>query len=295
MAFRCTAASLARGEPVLGSASTVRAFLLVENAGPWGEEALRDARFPDDVRAHLQSAAGVGVRVLLVRRHRTTAGPGVRVFAAYAHPHAPWLESATLPDAEGLLDLDLAALGRGRSLGLAPADAPVFCVCTHGRHDACCAELGRPAAAAMSLAHPELTWEVSHVGGDRFAANVLVLPDGLYYGRVGATDAAGLVDRHLGGHLDLDLLRGRSGFGFPVQVAEIAVRREAGETRTRALRLVSATRTGDDTAVVLAVGDTTYDVLVRRTTDPQPHRLSCRAARENLAPAYEVVSLTSVA
>ena len=88
--FRCTAASLARGEPALGSASTVRAFLLVENAGPWGVDALRDARLPEQVKSGLRRrAAQAGVRVLLVRRHRSVTGTGLRVFAAYADPRSP--------------------------------------------------------------------------------------------------------------------------------------------------------------------------------------------------------------
>ena len=190
-----------------------------------------------------------------------------------------------------LLDLDLEALGRGRSPGLTPTDEPVFCVCTHGRHDACCAELGRPAAAALAAEHPEHTWEVSHIGGDRFAANLLVLPDGLYYGRVAPADAPALAARHLDGHLDLDLLRGRSGFPFPVQVAELAVRRETGDTRLDAVRLVALGTRGDDTDVTLGVGDASYDVRVRRTTGER-ERLTCRATRDSHPTAYEVVALT---
>ena len=131
------------------------------------------------------------------------------------------------------------ALGAGESPGLVATDEPFVCVCTHGRHDACCAELGRPTVAALTASHPEQAWEVSHIGGDRFAANVLVLPEGLYYGRVTPEDAPALVDRHLSGHLDLDLLRGRSGLPFAVQVAEVAARRAAGATGLHDLRVVS--------------------------------------------------------
>jgi hypothetical protein len=293
MAFRCSAASLDREEPALGSASTVRAFLLVENDGPWGVDALRDSRLPDPVKEGLAARArAAGVRVLLMRRHRA-ADPraGIRVLAAWADPVAPWLESTTAAEPEVLLELDLESLGKGRSPGLTSSDQPVFAVCTHGRHDACCAELGRPTAAALAASHPDLTWEVSHVGGDRFAANVLVLPDGLYYGRVPASAAPSLADRHLEGHLSLDLLRGRSSFGMPVQVAEVALRRETGETRLSAVRLVSATRSGDDTTVVMAVGETSYDVVVRRSTAPATALLTCKAVRENPVPAYDVVQV----
>jgi hypothetical protein len=290
MPFRCAAASLGRDEPVLGTASTVRAFLLVEHAGSWGTEALVDSRLPEEVKADLRDrSATTGVRTLLIRRHRRTpTGEGLRVFAAYADPAAPWLETTTVPDHDALRGLDLAALGSGRSPGLTRTSEPVFCVCTHGRHDACCAEQGRPTAAALTAAHPEHTWEVSHIGGDRFAANVLVLPDGLYYGRVGVDDAARLGHTHRSGHLDLDRLRGRSGFGFAVQVAEVAVRREVGETRTDAVRLVSARGAASDISVVLAVAGTPYEIRVRRTETASRQQLTCRALRENRAPVWEV-------
>jgi hypothetical protein len=295
MAYRCAAASLTRDEPLFGTASTVRAFLLIENAGPWGADALRDSRLPDEVKQGLRDRCrSARVRPLLVRRHRSRKHTGIRVFAAYADPVAPWLETTTVRTAEDLLDLDLAALGRGASPGLTPSDEPLFAVCTHGRHDACCAELGRPAAAAFADSHPELTWEVSHIGGDRFAANVLVLPDGLYYGRVSGEHAPALMAGHLDGHLDLDLLRGRSGFPFAIQVAEVAVRREAGETRIGAVRLVSARASGDETTVVLDVDGTPYEARVRRTVGDEPHRLTCRAARAEAAPDFEVVSVGPV-
>lgn len=298
MTETCAAASLARNEPAIGSASTVRAFLLVENAGPWGVDALRDARLPEAVKAGLRAgAARSGVRVLLVRRHRGAAsGPGLRVFAAWADAESPWLESTTIDEPEALLDLDIEALGRGRSPGLTRTERPVFCVCTHGRHDSCCATLGRPTATALTRSHPEETWDVSHIGGDRFAANVLMLPEGLYYGRVSAAAAPGLAERHLAGHLDLDLLRGRSGFGFPVQVAEVAVRREAGETRMGAVRLLRQSARVDRAEASLVsvrfdVDGTAYDVVVRRSQTREEHQLTCRAQRSEAAPTYEVLSV----
>jgi hypothetical protein len=293
MPFRCSAASLDREERLDATASTVRAFLLVENPGPWGVEALRDARMDERVRSFLLAAEGVGVRALLVRRHRgARSAAGTRVFAAYADPARPWLETTTLASPDAMTGLDLVALRRGRSVGLPRTDRPVLAVCTQGRHDPCCAELGRPTVAALAAAYPDETWEVSHIGGDRFAANVLVLPTGLYYGRVLPGDAAHLASRHLEGRLRLDLLRGRSGFGFAVQAAELELRRRLDETRTDAVRLVSASTEGAETSVVLEVAGTAYDVRVRRSREDRPTRLTCRAVRENAVWTYDVVSVT---
>ena len=101
--FRCAADAAERGDPLAGSASTFPAFLLLEHPGPWGVDALRDARLPDGLGAHLASTArGTGVRVLLARRHRggpaRTSGqdkPGHRVIAA--HAGAGWLRAPAWP------------------------------------------------------------------------------------------------------------------------------------------------------------------------------------------------------
>jgi hypothetical protein len=295
-AFRCSTASALRDEPVTGTASTVRAFLLIEHPGPWGVNALRDARLPDGLGDSLARAASAArVRPLLVRRpDRANRPDTTRVFAAFAHPTRPWLETTVLPDLHQLLDLDLTALGAGRSPGLTPSDATIFCVCTHGRHDACCAERGRPVATALAAAHPDDTWEVSHIGGDRFAGNMLVLPHGLYYGRLDAESSLAVAEAQAAGRLDLDHLRGRSSFAMPVQFAEIALRRHLDETRVDAVRLASRRVTDDMTDAVFVVGDTRWAVQVRTAPGAELRQLTCRATRDNPVPLHELVGIAPV-
>lgn len=294
---RCSAASRDRDEELAGTGSTGRAFLLVENDGPWGVEALRDARMDSAALETLRTRSeAAGVRGLLVRRFgRTTAPRRLRVTAAYAHPVAPWAEQVELGDVSRLTELDLAALGEGRSPGLPAHVDPVFAVCTHGRHDTCCAEQGRPVAEALSAQRPEQTWECSHIGGDRYAANLVVLPYGLYYGRLDPDSAVRIADTTAAGRLDLDHLRGRSGYAMPVQAAEIALRRELDETRISALRLLRRERVEPGvTGTTWSVADSDLRHLVRiRTTLGEPALLTCRALRTNPVPRHEVLSITS--
>ncbi|QIX27147.1 sucrase ferredoxin [Nocardioides sp. JQ2195] len=292
-AFRCSTASRLRDEPVAGTASTVRAFLLIEHSGPWGDNALRDARLPDGLgNAVAARAAAARVRPLLVRRPaRGERTQGTRVFAAFAHPSRPWIGATVLDDPHQLLELDLPALGAGHSPGLTAYDGTLVCVCTHGRHDACCAERGRPLAAALAAAHPEATWEVSHIGGDRFAGNLLVLPQGLYYGRVEPESALAIADGLATGQLDLDHLRGRSSFPMPVQFAEVALRRQLGETRDDAVRLLSRQVDEDVTHAVFSVGGAPWAVRVRTSTGDEPLQLTCRATRDNPVPHHETLSI----
>jgi hypothetical protein len=291
-AFRCSAASAELSEPLAGTASTVRAFVLVETAGPWGVDAVRDSRLPDEVKELLDTLERHHrVRPLLIRRHgRTAPGQGIRVFAGGVRERRPWLETAELSDVRQLLDLDLTGLAVGHRPGLDPHTESLFLVCTHGRHDVCCAERGRPLCAALSESAPEHTWEVSHIGGDRFAANLLVLPHGLYYGRLEPGDAADFARAHLAGELDLAHLRGRSAFAFSVQAAEIYLRRHTGELAVEALPLLEHTRHGAETRAVFQVGEKRWEVRVH--TDFGPRRqLTCRAPRGSAALVHTLVDI----
>lgn len=288
--FRCAAASLARGDDLAGTASTVRSFLLIEYRGAWGVDALRDARLPEGLGDHLaRSGRSAGVRVLLVRRPgRRAHRAGVRVFAARAAGAGSWLEAGTLGTIDDVRGLDLAALGGGRSPGLDPCAGPLLAVCTHGRHDACCAERGRPVAQALAKSrHADAVWECSHIGGDRFAGNLLVLPRGLYYGRVAPAAALEVADAASEGHVSLDHLRGRSDLPMPVQAAEIHVRRLLDLRGLDDVRPTAARTEGDLTLVTLDAGDRTVRVQVRRVLEAA-QRLTCGALRDDPVPRYEV-------
>ncbi|WP_028643981.1 sucrase ferredoxin [Nocardioides sp. URHA0020] len=294
-AFRCAAESLLRDESPAGTATHVRTWLLLEHVGPWGERALRDARLPEGLGVELERRATEHrAKILLVRRYSSTPdGEGLRVFAAYADPVRPRLEAGRLSDPREILDVDLGALRAGGTSGLAAYDGALFGVCTNGRHDVCCAEKGRPVAKALDAAHPEETWEVSHIGGDRFAANLLVLPQGLYYGRLDPVSAISVAGSHLAGELDLDHLRGRSSQPMPVQAAEILLRRELAETREDALVLAARSSGAGLTTATFTVGGAAYDVVVRTTRDSgTAARLTCKASRDNPLPAHELVSIS---
>ncbi len=231
-----------------GTATHLRAFLLVEHHGPWGLSAPRDSRLPDEVKRHF--AGHRSIKILLARRHHR-AHRGSTYQAMLCVPSRRLLLGTTFEDPLELCDLDLEAVGRGQSPDWEPVPGPVYGVCTHGRHDACCAERGRPVCQALTAGRPEETWEVSHVGGDRFAPNMVVLPEGLYYGRLDPESVTEVADLHEAGRLHLDHLRGRSTYPMPVQYAEVVLRRRLGEDRLDAVRLVER----DGGRCEFAVGD----------------------------------------
>ena len=296
--FRCAAASRARGDDLAGTASTVRSFLLLEHAGSWGVDALRDARLPDGLGEHLAAEGRRhAVRVLLVRRPgaRASRGP-VRVLLARAAGPESWLETALLDRPDDVRDLDLAALGSGRSVGADRVEEPLFAVCTHGRHDACCAERGRPVALGLGGGpHADAVWETSHVGGDRFAGNLVVLPRGLYYGGLDAASATVVAAATAEGRVVLEHLRGRSDLPMAAQAAEVALRRRLDLTGVDDVRPRGVARKGDLVTVRFeAAGHGVVEVLVRRVLSEASYQLTCSATRDNPVPRHEVVDLRRV-
>lgn len=295
--FRCAAASRERGDAAAGTASTVRSFLLVEHPGPWGIDALRDARLPDGFgRRLVRESHRAGVRVLLVRRPGRSTGAEVRVFAAHVAGAGSWLETTVVGDVAEVSQLDLDALGRGRRLGLTPHERPVLAVCTHGRHDACCAERGRPVARALAAGpHADDVWECSHIGGDRFAGNLLVLPHGLYYGGLDPASAVLVAEATAWERLVLDHLRGRSDLPMPVQAAEIALRRQVDLVGFDDVVFLGHRR--DEDSVVSArfdVGARGYVVRVRTSPEQDAHLLTCRATSASYPPRHEVLSIDAL-
>jgi hypothetical protein len=289
---RCAYASEARGEPLVGTASVVRSWLLLEHPGPWGRDAFVDARLPEGLARELRTRCrGSGVRPLLIRR-AAGAGDGSKVtcFAIRSGPEPPRVQRTALERIEDALELDLDALGRGRPLELESHDAALFLVCTHGRHDACCAERGRPLAQALARAFPGQTWESSHFGGDRFAANVIAFPHGFYFGRVSPAEAEPVAREYLDGRLALDHLRGRSCHSMAVQAAEHELRIAEGLDGVDDVALEDSAPTFEGIAARFRTPRGRFEVRLA-IEEADPHFLTCRSSAEERAPAYRALAV----
>jgi len=289
--LRCSVASRLRADSMGGTAAPAVGFLLLEQPGGWGRQALTSSRLDPEVGRTLSGRAiAQGLRVLLVRRPGRHRAPDRRRWAVVSS--RPGREATWWGDFG--TDHELLTLPLDGSTG-APSDDPFFLVCTHGRHDTCCAVEGRPVAAALDKARPGRSWECSHVGGDRFAANVLAMPHGLYYGRVEPGEVAALVDAHEAGEVYLDRLRGRTTMAPAAQAATIHARRVLGEARIEALSPAGTIYLGDGRwQVRLRHNPRNLIVTVLATAGERPGLLTCHAMREAHPPRYEVLDVSEV-
>lgn len=293
--FRCAVSAQEAHEPRYATASTVRRWLLVEQSGPWGVDAVTQSRLPPDLADELVVLGGrLRARVLLIRRHGAPGSPGCAFYAALTGVDRWWLESFALDSPADILDLDLAGLRRGDGVGGRREDRSLLLVCTNGSHDPCCAEFGRPVAAALTAAFGDRVWEVSHIGGDRFAGNVVTLPDGLYYGGLDPQRAVAVARTHSSGRIDLDAYRGRSALPFAVQAAEYFLRRERGLDAIGVVRWVGRERLADDRwRIGFRTPTGCVDVDVAVGHEPEPRQLTCRATALARPPTYALLAVTT--
>lgn len=214
----CSVGARARQDPLIGSAPPARGWLVFEHPGPWPTKATSvfGALGPEMDRRTLAQE----VRPMLVRR------PG-RSEAAAAAWRWWFVDSvtqsavagfwSTMEDVSGALDLvDIRRAAADERM--TPAE-PMVLVCAHAKHDVCCAVRGRPIAAGLAERWPELVWECSHLGGDRFAGNVAMLPDSTFYGRLDEASAEQVVADHLDGLISLEHYRGNGVDASPTQAA----------------------------------------------------------------------------
>lgn len=292
----CRDESLAVSEPQFGTASTVRRWILIERDGPWGRTAVEDNRFPAEIRARIGALGrATGARVLMIRRFGRREQRGVRVMFAYTARDRAWLEELRLENIDALFSRDLSPLYRGESVGGDRIDDLRWFICTHGKHDPCCAKYGRPVAQALDARWPEQTWETSHIGGDRFAGNVLILPLGIYYGRVEGENAVNLIERLHDGQLSLDHFRGRTCYPFEAQAAEWWVRQRHALLGLDELTFTGHRRTDTTRSLTtfrLANGRT-LEVDIQESAGPL-RQLTCRASADHRAPRFRLVAITEL-
>ena len=278
----CADLSRENDEPLAATASRIDNWFLVEYRGLWARDALTGSGLSDQVKQHLldQVRSVPHGRLLFVRRPDRRGRPELVAFTAASKPDEIAVTRTEFADYEDLRGLDLLA---GTAI-----EHPLFLICTHGKHDPCCARLGRSLYEALrdELA-PDWVWQVSHIGGDRFAGNLVCLPEGLYYGRVDRETAGPVLDEHLARRILIPSYRGRSIYTFAVQAAERVLRERTGLVGIDDLTVREVVRRNASTRVTFAAGAETHELRVDEERGDLT-RLTCSSESLERPPRFVV-------
>ncbi|RFA13827.1 hypothetical protein B7R22_11625 [Subtercola boreus] len=300
----CSDRSRERQDPLWATGSRGMQWFLVEIEGAWGANAFTSSALGRILGQRLVSRIeAAGLRPLAIRRTgRRDPGAPTRWRWAFVDSR-PGFEEVRWGEVDApreLLDVSLDG-----SSGIHSAE-PIYAVCTHAKHDRCCAVRGRPVVGALAAAFPDETWECSHLGGDRFAGTMAIFPEGLYYGRVDDADAVRVVALAREGRVEERFFRGRSSLTHPVQAAQHFARVRFGIDRLGAFAPLAERPGAVDgvTVVTLAGGaavapdtgvgagpDARIEVAVAETLS-QPLLSTCGTTRFGRVREFTLVSVT---
>ncbi len=246
----CSIYSLSLGEPLFGTAPRTDIWILIEYPYPYASRAYEESDLPLPIKERLSSVlqSCANPRLLLIKKHHDEPKGRTVVFIAVSNPQAPRMYRYELAKYDELLAVDWEGVIKGdKSYSENHLhNEELYLICTNGKRDRCCAKNGLPLHEAIAAIKPENTWQSSHVGGHRFAGNLVCLPHGLYYGRVPADKGRKIVDAYRSGQIVLDHFRGRSCYTPEQQAAEYYLREQTGEMSIDGFRLVESRETDPD-------------------------------------------------
>jgi hypothetical protein len=260
------------GEQLFGTAPRADLWILLEYTGAWGNKALPESDLPQPIKDKLDGwlTSIPNSKFQFIKRERRREG--IMLFIAITHETDPRLYQFDLQSYDEVLDLDISAIvARDPAFDTARRDQPIYAICTNGRRDAACAKYGPPVLRELERAAGDSVWQGTHIGGHRFAATFVCLPEGVCYGHVDADDAATIIEQHRRGEIDVEKARGRSCYDAPVQAADYYLRGITGIREIMGLQRVSMTQTDDEQWRVrfrVTHDGTLHDIhLIRRVSE----------------------------
>jgi hypothetical protein len=279
--FYCSLLSRSVSEKRFGTASIGEVWVLLEYPKPWCRDAFDESEIPSHVRRFITRTLRTipRSRLLLIKQDRKPKDR-LSMFVVSSRERRPLISKFQFTNYEEVQTFDIAGASQG-NLAENVADEPLFLVCTHGRRDKCCAKFGFALYKNLTSVAGRRVWQCSHVGGDRFAANLLCFPHGLFYGQVGVEAGTEIVGEYLEGRVALDNYRGRSCYAHSIQSAEYFIRSETGIRDLDSLIYYGRTKVSDNVWNVQFSQPATreiFDATVRSSPGQHENYLTCSSS-----------------
>lgn len=277
--FFCSAASRYAKEMLPGTASNYASFILVEYNEPFPSK-VAHAKLDDEWREKMNKLAKEKKgKLVLIRNTSTNTKERKIIFVDCLRKRYCVYVSAF----DAYTDCDLESYINDEKTEWKTDD--FFIVCTNGKKDKCCAKFGFPVYKFMEgMINSGDVWECTHIGGDRFAANLVYLPYGIYYGRVTVEDIPDIVDACTDNKIHENNYRGISRLSFLKQSVEYYLRKKCNDMNIHfPVRFISQKRDNEDFLFQTETKHGNYEVSVSKQVILYPHLLTCTSKkRENV-------------
>ena len=287
----CSELSLNAREELFASAPRVDVWFLLEYRGAWTDKAFLDSKIPEDakrrINLHLETIPNS--RLQLIKRHENS-GDKLKFYVAKSDELEPKLYEVDLSKYEDLLELDLGTMLEN---DLYLRKEPLLLICTNGAYDKCCGKYGVAVyLEAVKNENGFLVWQTTHLGGHRFAANLLHLPYGIYYGRVRDFGVHKLIRESINCNIDLEHYRGRNCYSKDVQAAEYFLRTKTGIKGISAFRISNLENVDKENSFIEFISESdekTHYVHIRKDKDAFMNYTSCKDQEKSPVAQYRLI------
>ena len=210
----CQELTRASGEPIGGSAPFADQFIFITWPKKfWNREALESGGgFPQGLKAWSKSNSSPGNKITI----RLLSKPGLETTSVslFLYPQAKMISSLNPEQIQVVLERWLDS-PENPGPGWNPLETEQLFVCTHGKHDLCCAKFGQTVYQRLREEASERkldldVWEASHLGGHRFAANLMRFPGGHSHGHLQEDMVPAFLDDWEAGKIHAPTYRGCS-------------------------------------------------------------------------------------
>ncbi|MBP6085400.1 hypothetical protein KA517_04155 [Candidatus Gracilibacteria bacterium] len=270
-------------ENFVGTASPVECWLLVTYPQPWGASAFLESTIPSAVKNHMQSiyqqTECSRIQVITQDSHEQLA-----CYLAISQENRQQLFRFDLQSYEDILAISWeAVISKPEDYQHHLVNESLTLICTNTAHDPCCGQYGN-ALFEATKSRPQV-WQTNHLGGDRFAANVVVLPQGIYYRRVSKDNLIAIQVATENQTYYLPNLGGRSYYDRHTQIAEqyLYTNQLTANTSPRwhLWQLVASESQGEGQSVITFADaqKKLYHVQVTKRTTDQKALLNCHATQ----------------
>lgn len=223
----CRDSSSNAGEHLYGTVPRIEHWFLLEYGGNWSSDALKDSTVPQEVKSELTSLLTEfpDSRLQLIKSDDSDSST-VCFYYINSTEFEPKTYKFILSSYEDIPKLGLSGLIENGEIEDSLSDEKLALICTHGSYDKCCGKYGVPVYNELKGNEKLVVWKTTHVGSHRFSANMVMLPEGVYYGRVSTDNLNEIIKSHLREEIYLDCFRGRCCYNQNAQVSDFFLRKE---------------------------------------------------------------------
>lgn len=236
--YFCAKSSLENKDGLIGTASGFNKLLLIEYNETFEDKAFVNSNIDELVKQKIQEEFIVNsdTRLLLIKRDNPKNINKINVFAIYNDYNNLSINHFMINAYSEFLEMDLEEIFKKNNY----SDS-FYLVCTNGKKDKCCGKFGMKIYKDLISKNADV-WQCTHVGGDRFAPNIIAIPSLINYGHVENEDLQEIIDCTNKKEVYLKKYRGSSSLSLYNQAAEGFIRERYNIKDFKILKFINSER-----------------------------------------------------